>query len=184
MNFKEQQAVVEQSGLNVADTKDWALKFRRHKNGALTRGIRSELTFGQYIEKVCQAGLTEPKQIGCAQGQFVLGRVGDDGNYVDEHCRFITSEQNRQEALINGGVAKAAAKLAGRTKENHEGRAAQADKLSRDFLLIDPNGVQHQGRNVKEFCQQHGLDVFCVYRVLSGSQSHHQRWTGRYIQNN
>lgn len=203
MATEEQIEIVKAHGLPEATTGGWAQKFKRHKALAAARGLQSHLTFDQYIQKVVEAGMTSPHQHGLRKGQLVLGRVGDEGDYEVERCRFITTEQNLREGYDNGKhvngikrraqgmigqtkensewVRKISERLTGRTKETHSSYAALAVKLAKDFILIDPNGVEHRGSNVKEFCQGHGLNVFAIYSVFAGRRNHHQHWTGHYV---
>jgi hypothetical protein len=172
--------IVQDSGLNPADTEAWFGKYQKQRTNATARGMVAELSFQEYITKAVEAGLTNPESIGCGNGQFVLGRHGDVGNYGVENCRFITTAQNRIDAIESGAYHRASKTLTGRTKENHPGKAAQAEKLAKDFVLVDPNGIEHRGSNVKEFCNRNDLNVFCIYDVFAGRRQHHKGWTGRY----
>ena len=198
MNFEEQLRIVGKFGLMLTDTDEWYRKYTGHLSSARKRGLVSNLSFEDYLRKVVTADLEAPGQIGKHNGQYQLGRTGDVGDYENDNCRFITSEQNRQEAVENGRFISAAARRSaltkentewirrvaeskiGRTKENDPGRAAQADKLAKEFVLRDPNGVEHRGKNLSEFCQQRGLNPRALYEVFSGRQTHHKGWTGYY----
>jgi len=50
------------------------------------------------------------------------------------------------------------------------------DKLARPFRLISPDGELIEGRNIKAFARQHGLNSGNLYSVLKGTASHHKGW--------
>jgi hypothetical protein len=52
-----------------------------------------------------------------------------------------------------------------------------AEKNAREFILMDPYGNIHQGRNINQFCKKHGLIRSNIGKVLKGTQSHHKGWT-------
>lgn len=184
VRLSQKEVVVKDQGLNAEDAESWYIKYRGQRDHATERGLKSELTFEDYLTKAQEAGITSPEQIGPGKDKFVLGRHGDVGNYTGESCRFIPSEQNLQESHENGRRALAGQKCAititGRTKENNPGTAAQAEKLAKNFVMIDPTGTVYRGSNLFEFCGQHGLDARAMYGVFSGRRPHHKQWTGRY----
>jgi hypothetical protein len=186
MKQDEKVAIALNYGYTEEDAETWYAKYSIHQRNARVRGLESELSFEQYLSKAVQAGIDAPDGIGTNTGQFVLGRVGDVGNYTVDSCRFITTTQNLQEATENGRRAIAGPKIAatkiGRTKENHPGTASQADKLAKEFVLVDPTGVEHRGKNLKEFCDQRDLEARALYSVFAGRRSHHKGWTGKYVQ--
>lgn len=185
MSPEEKARIVQTYGLSESDAQEWYTKFKRHCYHTEDRGMLTELTFDSFMSKVSVAGLKTPDQIGRNSGQFVLGRVGDVGNYEGSNCRFIPVEQNYRERIENGccdGVGeKISQTKTGRTKASHAGIAAQADKLAKEFVMIDPNGVEHRGKNVFEFCQANGLNAQAVYGVFAGRRSHHKGWSGKYV---
>ena len=204
MRLTDKKAIVTSLGLNENDAAEWYQKYYSHFHGSIQRGLDSELSFSQYLQKAVAAGISDPSKIGRENNQHQLGRVGDIGNYTEANCRFISVEQNRHECFENGRtlegnerraeqmrgqtketserVRRMAETVSGRTKENHPGVAASAEKRSREFILIDPNGVEHRGKNLSEFCDNHGLRKFNVYNVFAGRQSNHKGWTGRYVE--
>jgi hypothetical protein len=125
MKQDEKVAIALNYGYTEEDAETWYAKYSIHQRNARVRGLESELSFEQYLSKAVQAGIDAPDGIGTNTGQFVLGRVGDVGNYTVDSCRFITTTQNLQEATENGRRAIAGPKIAatkiGRTKENHPG---------------------------------------------------------------
>ncbi|SAK59698.1 hypothetical protein AWB81_01881 [Caballeronia arationis] len=207
MNLEEAALIVKSGGLDERDTASWLRKYRGHRSSARQRGMTSALTFDQYVKKVVEARIVQPSQIGGKQGRSVLGREGDVGPYTERSCRFITLEQNVAEAKANGRyverneilsrktsermtgltkdnsdqVRRMSETKTGRTKLNDPARASQADKLARNFELIDPSGIRHTGRNVKDFCIANRLNAFAIYDVFAGRRKHHRGWTGRYI---
>lgn len=204
MKKTEREQVVQDVGLNPEDTDVWTNKWRNHRTCAGVRDLNSNLTFSEYVQKAVEAGITNPELIGSGKEKFNLGRVGDVGDYGIENCRFIPAVQNISEAHQNGlhgnsylnagtinrarmtgetketseRVRKMAETKTGRTKENDLGRAAQAAKLAKPFVLTAPDGNQHVGTNLAEFCEKNDLSKFAMYGVLSGKRPHHKGWTG------
>lgn len=203
MKFSDKETIVHAAGLNVADTEEWFAKYQIHRSSSNQRGYNTELSFADYLTKATTGGLTDPNQIGRCKGQFVLGRVGDVGNYTNESCRFIPVEQNHHERYENGmhiegfqrrfdsmvgqtkenneRVRKSAETRTGRTKETNEGHARQAAALAKSFTIIAPDGTVYTGNNVADFCKEHGLGVFNIYNVFAGRAAHHKGWTGHYV---
>jgi hypothetical protein len=203
MYLEEKIAIVVSLGLAATDTEQWFSKYQVHRDSASQRGLETELTFQQYLQKALDAGLKAPNEIGRKLGQFVLGRVGDIGNYTDNNVRFITSTQNHKERFENGRnlegdarrselmrgqtketserLRKVSESKIGRTKESHEHHARQADALAKNFVLYAPDGTEHRGRNVSDFAKAHDLNVFKLYSVLAGKARTHKGWTGHYV---
>jgi hypothetical protein len=199
VRFDEKIAIVVAAGFPIESTADWFQKYRIHLQGARERNHGTDLTFAQYLAKVIIAGISEPAQIGRMRDQFVLGRIGDVGRYTDGNCRFITAVQNHRERFENGrhlqyvdslkGANKENSEhyrkiseiLSGRTKETHSGYAAVSQARSKNFVLTDPNGVEHRGSNLKEFCEANGLNVFGIYNVFADRRPHYKGWTGYYV---
>lgn len=77
----------------------------------------------------------------------------------------------------HSGIASQADKLRGRTKGTHESLARIADKLAKDYVVVDPSGTIHSGRNVKELCLRYGLHEYAMSRVIRGLAAHHKGWT-------
>lgn len=171
-------------GLDPNEAEVWFDKYKRHVYQAVARGLNSELSFENYLAKAVQAGISSPEQIGTKTGQFVMGRVGDVGNYTQESCRFITTKQNHQEAKENGRHVERdllhSQRMLGRNKDNTSGIAARAENQAKEFVLIEPSGVEHRGKNVLEFAAQHDLNPRALYKVFAGTVSHHRGWTGYY----
>jgi hypothetical protein len=198
MRVEEQIKICSETGFDQADSQAWYQKYAIQRQSAQQRGIGRDLSFREYLNLANQAGLTKPDQIGRSAEQFHLSRHGDAGNYTTGNCRFITARENHFEAIQNGTldrhhaamigqtketserVRKMAQKKTGRTKENDQGRAAQADKLAKEFVLRAPDGTVHRGKNVVEFCKQHNLDQANLAKVLSGKRPSHKQWTGFY----
>lgn len=200
----EVREIVRDHGLSPDGASEWYTKYTNHVKTSKTRGVPSELTFEQYLSKVVAGGLSDPQQIGVTLGKFVLGRVGDEGNYSVGNCRFITTTQNHIERFENGrnvegdkrrsekmkgqtaqtseSVRRTVELCKGQTKETSERYRAISNSRSRNFVLIDPSGREHRGRNLMEFCQQHDLNHSALYMVFAGTRNHHKGWTGYYTE--
>lgn len=74
------------------------------------------------------------------------------------------------------GTAKTAAALRGRTKENDPGRARAAEKCSKPYSFIDPNGARHEGMNLNQFCKDHGLLGNAMSKVKTGRLKSYKGW--------
>lgn len=46
----------------------------------------------------------------------------------------------------------------------------------REFDLVDPNGVRHQGTNLTEFCKNENLNYKCMLRMIYGKRTHYKNW--------
>lgn len=114
------EAVVQRYGYLLEDTDCWYGLFRGHITRSDRRGLRSELTFEDYVRKAYEANLSGPEMIGARRGMYQLGRVGDEGNYTNGNCRFITREQNTTEAHANGRLDNVYTAARGQTKETSE----------------------------------------------------------------
>lgn len=236
MKAEEKITVVAAHGLTSEDAQRWYGCYYRHVYRARERGLESHLSFNDYMQKVSEAGLDDPDQLGVSLGQYHLGRVGDVGDYEVERCRFITVSQNRREAHENGcyenlnasmrgqsketsekyrqlsetlsgrtkdsheylaekskkmtgqtketndAVARRSATITGRTRETHSGLAVVGEKtrerMSKDFVIIDPQGNIHEGRNIRDFCRERGLDSSQMSKALRGESHHHKGHTG------
>jgi hypothetical protein len=147
MKSEEKIAVVERLGFKMEETKSLFAKFSYHHHGAPRRGLQTDLTFENYLQKVREAGVQSSDQIGQRNDQFVLARHGDQGHYTNDNCRFVTGLQNRQEAWENGrnnwvdalrGQTKETSDYyrriseaqKGRTKETHEYIAKRAELVT------------------------------------------------------
>lgn len=199
MENEEKQKIVEMVGLDVLDAEVWFEKYRRHTNATPQRGLRSELSFKEYLDKAKESGITNPSLIGREKGQYSLGRIGDVGNYAVDTCRFITVEQNHRERYENEGgrrriqamigqtketserVRKMSETLTGRTKHNDPGVAAMAESRAKRFVMISPDKIEYSGSNLLEFCQRHELTAVAMYAVFAGRRQHHKGWTGYYV---
>lgn len=200
MRLTDKESIVQDAGLNVADTAAWFEKYESHRERAVQRGLVSELSFADYLGEVVRADLRVPASISASAGGFVLGRIGDQGNYTLGNCRFIPTEQNNREAWDNRRhvnriqamtgqtketserVARMAQTKTGRNKENHVGVASMADVKSKNFVLTGPDGVVYEGRNLAEFCKQNGLSSGNMTQVMNGQRKQHKGWTGHYVE--
>lgn len=65
------------------------------------RYIESTLTFAQYLTKMREAGIG-PLDLGMKNGQWQIARLGDQGAYTIDNCRFVLREVNFAEQVQNG----------------------------------------------------------------------------------
>lgn len=185
----------------LVDTSDerWHLKHRRLRVHAKQRGLECSLTLKQYIKLAAKAGLTDPSQIGRTHGKYQMSRKGDTGAYEWGNCRFLTIEENQREKIANGGFERGASKVRGRTaathtglarmaaaklgarKHTHEHIARMAITKSKRFVVKSPSGKVYRGRNLIDFCEEHGLSRSSLSKVCRGERVDHRGWTGRYI---
>lgn len=181
MEQEKKERVMVNLGLDPKDASGWWEKYKQHERHSVARGLDTELTFGAYIRKAVEAGLTNPTQIGVKADQYQLGRIGDVGCYEDENTRFITSGQNSREAHTNGRLDAFFASRRGATKETNASFAAQANKVSKNYEVTSPTGEVFRGRNLNEFCKQHDLDQAHMARMCNGIYKQHKGWTGTYL---
>lgn len=180
MEREDKISAVTAVGYPEEQTPVWFLKFRRHKDHARDRGLVSELTFAQYVEKAQQAGMKGPEEIGIKIDQHHLSRHGDEGPYRGDTCRFITSSENLIEAHANGRHDARLQFQKGETKETHARVASMADKKAKEFVLTAPDGTFYEGKNLEVFCKEHGLNRGGMANVCRGLRPHHKGWTGNY----
>jgi hypothetical protein len=189
-------AVVTSHGFPAEDSQSWYDRYYRHCFHATERGLETNLTFDQYMRKVAEAGLTDPTQIGNATGQYHLSRVEDVGNYEDGRCRFITSSANHREAWDNGRSSvdkmmaaastpeaqrKSAETRRGRTKNTHEYLSRMSKNAGKEFVITGPDGTVYKGKNLKDFCQRHGIDRANMNNVCQGKLKQHKGYTGYWV---
>lgn len=188
MNRDENVRIVRECGFSVDDAALWYAKYLNHKYHANQRGLKSLLTFKNYIVKAIEAGLATPEQIGVKGNQYQLGRIGDEGNYTVDNCRFITSLQNIQEAFLNNRHVESFKQKAdarrGQTKETCEAVAKQAAKVAKPFIVRDPEGNVHEGSNLVDFGKIHCVCPISLRAVCRGARKQHLGWTGKYVEKN
>ena len=46
-----------------------------------------------------------------------------------------------------------------------------------EFYLLDPNGVIHKGKGIRNFCKEHHLERHCISNVIKGIQKQYKGWT-------
>jgi hypothetical protein len=169
--------------LDSNELKVWIKKWRSLRANSSTY-CKCKLSFEQYVELATQAGISSAHQIGNHLGQLQMGRIGDKGDYEVGNCRFITKQQNLAEWVANGGKDQMIASRKLLTKENNSGVATMAVKMvdisSKNFRLIDPAGIVHCGRNLKQFCSSHNLNPSAMSLTLNGHRKHHKGWTGKF----
>lgn len=55
-------------------------------------------------------------------------------------------------------------------------REKRSEPTRKTGSLMDPNGVVHHFKGIRNFAIEHGLDYVCIGRVLSGERKHHKGW--------
>lgn len=55
-------------------------------------------------------------------------------------------------------------------------RENKLEKAQRYYIFISPDGVVHQGRNVKKFAEEHGLRPNCMRALLDGRRISYRGW--------
>ncbi|BCG50108.1 hypothetical protein [Ralstonia phage RP13] len=73
----------------------WLSKWHNKSTNACKEGLLNKLTFDEYLYKAFEAGLTSHTQV--HNTGYHLARIGDQGNYTVESCRFITHSENQSE---------------------------------------------------------------------------------------
>lgn len=195
---RQRKSYVAASGLDASLYDVWSHKWKTLCMNARHMDRECKITFEQYIDLAVDAGINDPSQIGRSEGQYQMGRLGDNGGYEIGNCRFITVEQNRIEKKVNGGtyrgcshrgmskethkgLASMVETRMGWNKKTHTGIASQALKLSKEYRIVSPNGIIYTGRNISEFCAEHNLCKVSMAAVCRGSQKTHKGWTGTYV---
>ena len=56
-------------------------------------------------------------------------------------------------------------------------KAYELPDQSKSFTLINPNGVEVEGKQIKEFCERYNLSRTSVSRLIIGKQKSHRGWT-------
>lgn len=203
----EREAILKNIGLDPDDIIFWVFKWQNLRNRKGDKNSKTakycSLTFSEYVQLAIDAGLSKPDQIGTRLDQYQMGRIGDVGNYELGNCRFITTEQNIKEKLINGGQHTGAKKVGailanrskythiglkissdkqiGLTKYTHEHIAERSNRMSKQYSLISPDGNVFVGKNLTEFCKLHDLKQPGMALLCSGGKMSHKGWTGRYL---
>lgn len=169
-------------GLNPDDLTSWVAKWTTFKMNVAQKGYRCLLSFEQYMDKAKSAGLSYPYEIGVGSDQYNVCKQGDvPGDYTVDNCDFKTHKENMQDRVVNGGAKSQADRISGRTKYTHGHVASQAEKLSKRFMITDPNGNTHFGSNLTQFCRDHELDQSTMAAVCRGKAKKHKGWTGEYL---
>jgi hypothetical protein len=64
-----------------------------------------------------------------------------------------------------------------RLENAKKGRQIAAKNREREFVLMDPHGNIHKGKNLDKFCRDHNLNPANTRNVLNGTRPHHKGWT-------
>lgn len=150
-------------------------KWKAHRANAVNRKKVKALSFAEYMQKIIDANI-QPEQIGATNNSYQLARYSDLGDYTLETCRFITKQENFLEQIKNGGIAAGAEKKRGRTSESHKGLAIMAEKRSKIFAFMSPQGEIHFGKNLYRFCLANGLNQGNMAEVRNGMKKACKGW--------
>lgn len=195
----ERKQFITELGLDPEDSSKWSRKWStlRSNTGKGRRLGRCLLSFEEYVIKAKEAGITNPEQI--HNTGYHLSRYGDAGDYSVDNCRFLPYKENAAEKYINGGIESMKVKKTGRTKDNDpsvarttekltgrtsEGYAyieAAAEKRSRAYRLISPEGEIIEGKNLTKFCRENDLNQGNMCSVCRGEITSYKGWTGTYV---
>ena len=92
-------------------------------------------------------------------------------------ARMSAAQRARAE---NPDVRAMLANQARKAMEDPERRRRASDVASNQiYILVDPTGTLHEVRNLKAFCQKHGLVRRCLDYVMQGIRRQHKGWTCR-----
>lgn len=61
-------------------------------------------------------------------------------------------------------------------KGGKKGGAITAEKRSKEFVLISPEGKICKGKNIRKFCREYDLNQGNINQVLVGNKIHHKGW--------
>ena len=53
----------------------------------------------------------------------------------------------------------------------------ESTRIDGRYVLVGPDGMQHEVKNVSQFCRKHNLDRGNLYRVILGMRRHHRGFT-------
>lgn len=177
--------------MSPEEIRAWKVKYDNLKTNVPMRGVSLLLSFEEYLSLAEEAGI-KSEQVGARKGQYQLGRFGDVGDYKVGNVRFITKEQNLLEQKLNGGYDRAkerrsaqmetitAKRLATMSQRDYDLKGMRK-KLSKNFRLISPEGVSHEGTNLNQFCKDNGLNQGALAQVCRGQSKHYKGWTGEYL---
>lgn len=209
---KERRKYLIKLGLNSDHTLIWSSKYGRLRDRAKYNGIEFNLSFNDYVNMAVEAGINSPDQIGRNSGKYCVGRIGDLGGYTNGNCRFITTDHNHKEAVINGAYKRSSEKLTGRknvshsefmtgknksndirmkilsdsmtgkTKLNDARVARMAFTKSKRFILKSPLGLEYIGYNLTQFCRDNDLCQTRMSSLCRGEMKQVNGWTGMYLE--
>lgn len=60
--------------------------------------------------------------------------------------------------------------------------AKLSEAQSKNFIAIDPGGIEYHDKNLARFCRQHNLNVGNMAAVARGKRKHYKGWIIRYIE--
>ncbi len=61
-----------------------------------------------------------------------------------------------------------------------EGKARRVKAISKTWIVTDPEGLEYEVTNLKEFCRERGLAQAQLWYVAQGKSSHAKGWRCRY----
>lgn len=83
---------------------------------------------------------------------------------------------NKGKSVLDEVKEKIRQKNKGR-KQTEEHKLKRAQKISKEFTLLDPYGKIVSGKNVSQFCRDNNLNHSHIFNVMSGKRNHHKGWT-------
>ena len=83
---------------------------------------------------------------------------------------------NKGKSVLDEVKEKIRQKNKGR-KQTEEHKLKRAQKMSKEFTLLDPYGKIVSGKNVSQFCRDNNLNHSHIFNVMSGKRNHHKGWT-------
>ena len=122
-----------------------------------------ELGYGCFAmtpEQRSEAGRKGGAKVGKITGKVNGKKNGKKNVELGRGCFAMTPEQ-RSEAGRKGG------KIGGNII---------AEKYSKEFAFISPEGEIVKGKNIQKFCRENDLSRTCINRVIRGTRSHHKGW--------
>ncbi len=151
--------------LSVVEVYAFRRKYCDVRSHAKSRGLVCDISFPQYMRLVLFAKLRSAKDIGNSRHKYQLARKGDTGGYSWGNCRFVTTWQNRQESVANGGQELGNARHSGVLN----GHAKLTEAKVRSIRRLAKAGKTHEW-----LCTHFGVSSLSTMNDVI----HHRSWRG------
>jgi len=69
-----------------------------------------------------------------------------------------------------------------RSAENSSSVASMANRVAKDYIVTDPQGVEQKIHNLARFCREHDLEAAYMHQVMAGRLKHHRGWKCRRVE--